>query len=1237
VPQSLFTGAASPTPQQMLWCGPCNYDTTRLCSYTDIDGDGNPDNSPGDVVTPLPVNFRGFDDPQADPTAGLIFVKSTYIKYVRADLYDLPPTYQADDLVTGNPPWGSQPGDGDADGVPDVSALADRHNQGAFAATIRKDRRQREQQWPNDASAAISSPFPPIADPCDVYTIDCGGIAKFSTKAPTGYTPYASSPPPSSVDWPVIPFPRDWAPFKSTDADSLAAIKRLLRFSTSLVSYDSSQPHMSEYSLAEDANNVVVTAPGTPLAGALLDAYHYFVNSVFPQTDDPAINCRNYLIVLLTDGFDEAKSTPCVGGPTGNGPSGDLGAIALPSSPPTARGLAHAADPTIRTNGVPVFVVAMNSAPNDPKLKCIADNSGGAVFAATDRASLVNALQSILEFQRNANVIAAPAIPAFAGGLGDSAQVGAVIPSHTNEDGSASIWSIWNGSLKSFALDVNGAIPVITGTPATPSATPTSGGPTPTPTPTVLLTAPAINTYPDETDPDNATPASRKPVWNAARLLGYTDPVAILANADPAGPAAPAANAPNVKVWPGRKMVWARGSAPTVPLTREEFYPDSAGSPCIGTAVGTCFGDLAVAMGLDATTPADQTTAELTVQFMRGGMTSFGSRDEVLNQPALAPVGPAIGPNAGDQQRYSYFYQDDKPSPGDPQIRTDDALAPKGYSHKLGDIFHSEPTLLDSPKYFQYLAQDLHSYGAFSALNSKRRRVLFVGANDGFLHAFDTGVWNRDSASFPNTFDLGTGREIFAYAPQGVLAEAPKLITFPPRPQYMVDGNIAFADVFIDPAHGGTPLAANRVWKSVVVGTLRQGGPWVYALDVTQPDQIDAVGNKTPGPLDSAPDCLTTGGTCARDYPTIMWELTDNSVPAMGQTWSKPVVGRIKVVNGGAYEDRYVAIFGGGLDPLYNTFDPIVLAGPTATKGRSIYVVDVETGKIIYKASRGTDSALGNVDFAPMPSPPGVVDYDDDGYLDAAYIGDVNGRMWRLDLTADIASSKGVMSAGLITGWTPFLLYDSSRLTLLPGSTNQPIYLEPALIYLAGGARPTLGVAWGSGNRKDLLKIPNASVNRFFYVIDNGGTTTLHEGDLRNITPAGGVTSPGVGPGKSTYGYFLDFASHDEKTTSTVYSTQGYLAVITFTPESNNPCATKGSSYRYRFFFLDGGRGYNLGTATNDVRDYSEALGKGLVSTTQTTTPLGDTDDWLFHPDGGVDRRHTLRNQRTINQNWKEQ
>src|SRR5215471_1342379 len=101
---------------------------------------------------------------------------------------------------------------------------------------------------------------------------------------------------------------------------------------------------MSEYRLEENAKNVIVTAPGTPLAGALKDAYDYLVNSVFPLTDDPAINCRNYIIVLVTDGLEECFGNPCSGGPSGKGPAGELGRLTLPENPSGARALAHGND-----------------------------------------------------------------------------------------------------------------------------------------------------------------------------------------------------------------------------------------------------------------------------------------------------------------------------------------------------------------------------------------------------------------------------------------------------------------------------------------------------------------------------------------------------------------------------------------------------------------------------------------------------------------------------------------------------------------------------------------------------------------------------------------------------------------------------------------------------------------------------------------------------------------------------
>ena len=1290
-----------------LKCAPCLDLQDRLCAFRDLNGNGQLDGpgpgtewqdrnsnaffDPGEG-TPVLASSVGFDDPQADPTAGLVLRKTVSIKYTRADLWDLgvspdpniyPYQVKADDIANGNPPWGSQATDGNADAILDTVAIPDRHNQGMYAAVYDTDRGQRLQQFPNDAFGEPSCPVRGVsAAECDEYADDCGGVALFNNSAPTDlagatYDPYSNSygpgDPPRPDLWPVVPFARDWV---SGDTANVPFMKRLLRFSSAVVAYDPLQPAGTAYQLQESAKNVIVSAPGTPLAGALLDAYKYFKFSVFPQTDDPARACRDYIVVFVTDGVDECRSNPCNGAglEAGNsfGPAGDLRDVQLPD--PVNRAIAAAIPGSgVRTTGIPVYVVALGLDPSDPRLACIpftddADpsNDNGKVFGAENRDDIVDALTSILNFKRSASFFAAPSVPAFAAGTGDAAHIGAVIPSHQTEDGSFSQWSIWQGSLKAFKLDpATGSIPVVTGVATTPLPTVTAGGPTVTPTVTPV---PGTGKFPDETAPDVAANLNRKPLWNLARVLGYTDPVGnlgagSLAPIPPDAALDPAANGVQFNVWPGRKMVWANGAS--VPLARQDFI----------CPVLPCAPSLVSSMGLSPISGPDNVRAQRTVFFLRGGLTSgSGSRDEILNLPGIKPPGPAIGAGAGEQQRYSYHFQDDAPAPGDPpQIRTDGGSNPKGYPHKFGDVFHSEAVVLNTPRYFQYLSLNLEPrpgqpYGAFSLLHSKRRKVLFVGANDGFLHAVDAGVYGRD---IPNAHDLGSGREIFAYAPRAIMRNKfPNLITFPPRPDYFVDGSFATADVFVDPALSGsppTPTAANRIWRSFLVGSLRQGGQHLYAVDVTHPDRIDGAGDKV-DVKDNAPDCLNGGGSCTSNYPEVRWELTDDcdrvaagidstavchSIPtapkeaAMGESWSRPVMGRIRVKNSSSVlEDRYVAIFGGGYDPSfrYDPSQPIVggsiieadeSASPfrAATRGRAIYVVDVETGNIIYKAVQGKDGANADVLFAPMPAHPSVVDWDDDGLLDAVYLGDQLGRMWRLDLRVDNPANNGLLTGTFpneqIT-YTPFLLYDS---TTSATEKSQPVFYDPAIIYLGGGLRPTLGIVWGSGDRAELAR-PNGSVNRFHMLIDAGQNVTFTENDLRNITPNGGVTPAGVGPGNDSEGYRLDFGSANEKTTSAAISIEGYLTLITFTPDSTNPCTTEGSSFRYRFFFLGGAGGYNVLTPTGTFADYREDVGEGLRTQTQATDAFGNIHEILMG-DGVNELRHEGTIQ-TIKMNWKE-
>ena len=129
--------------------------------------------------------------------------------------------------------------------------------------------------------------------------------------------------------------------------------------------------------------------------------------------------------------------------------------------------------------------------------------------------------------------------------------------------------------------------------------------------------------------------------------------------------------------------------------------------------------------------------------------------------------------------QFSYYYQAHIPAPGNPpQLGnpTDGGSSPPGYPHKLGDIFHSEAIVVEPPKYFQYLSGNLTPAGTttpqpyldFASRNAKRRRVIYVGSNDGFLHAFDAGVFNGDTTNLTKTSTSGQAASSSPTAARGV-------------------------------------------------------------------------------------------------------------------------------------------------------------------------------------------------------------------------------------------------------------------------------------------------------------------------------------------------------------------------------------------------------------------------------------------------------------------------------------
>ena len=129
--------------------------------------------------------------------------------------------------------------------------------------------------------------------------------------------------------------------------------------------------------------------------------------------------------------------------------------------------------------------------------------------------------------------------------------------------------------------------------------------------------------------------------------------------------------------------------------------------------------------------------------------------------------------------------------------------------HVLGDTVNATPAFVHVPP-FNFGDAVVPSYSTFKNDNAKRQGMLYVGANDGMLHAFNTDV----------------GNEVWAYVPRMLIKRLYLLadVNYVHNHAFFVDGSPIFMDAFF----GGS-------WHTVLVGGLNAGGRGFYALDVTNP------------------------------------------------------------------------------------------------------------------------------------------------------------------------------------------------------------------------------------------------------------------------------------------------------------------------------------------------------------------------------------------------------------------
>ena len=301
---------------------------------------------------------------------------------------------------------------------------------------------------------------------------------------------------------------------------------------------------------------------------------------------------------------------------------------------------------------------------------------------------------------------------------------------------------------------------------------------------------------------------------------------------------------------------------------------------------------------------------------------------------------------------------------------------------RLGDIVNSAPAYVGAPAapyYFDSWGKDggvaapetSYTTWASNTARKNRRPMIYVGANDGMLHAFDASTANPPIVSGKPQKGATEGVEKFAYIPAAVVKSLGALSNPNYLHSYYVDGSPTVGDAFFGSA-----------WHTMLVGGLNGGGQAVYALDVTDPDS-----NK---------------GSTAANW--VKWEFSDKDDADLGYTYSRPNIVRLN--NG-----KWAAVFGNG----YNaTEDDTGSGGKKSTTGNAVlFIVDISDGSLIKKI----DTLVGQSNTNCANKPNGLatvapVDRDGDYKVDFVYAGDLCGNLWKFDLQDSSPGNWGVAHAG---------------------------------------------------------------------------------------------------------------------------------------------------------------------------------------------------------------------------------
>jgi type IV pilus assembly protein PilY1 len=458
-------------------------------------------------------------------------------------------------------------------------------------------------------------------------------------------------------------------------------------------------------------------------------------------------------------------------------------------------------------------------------------------------------------------------------------------------------------------------------------------------------------------------------------------------------------------------------------------------------------------------------------------------------------------------------------------------------THKLGDIVFSNPAFVGAPS-----ANNLNSsYVSFANTNALRPPVVYVGANDGMLHAFDAV----------------TGNERFAYIPTGVYANLINLVSpyYNSRHLFFVDGSPITADIQF----------ADHTWHTALIGTEGAGGKSVFALDVTDPSMI---------------------GSEAALASAVLWDFTDTD---LGLTYANPAVAN--------YGASQLVFLGNGYDstnekPFLYALNP--QTGAIYNNGGSSAKIDL-CAAVPTACNLTVPNGLSSVVAVNSAGQPAAG-------ANIVYAGDLQGNLWRVDISnanPSLWTVSVLLQARDLSG-NPQPITTAPVVTLNP---SYPI-VPGSLVFVGTGQFlglpdlsttqvQTIYAAYDPG-------IPYATpLSRTNPAMVQQTLATATIGSIEvAVDTKNAVTIP------TNKGWYIDLTLNTgERVINTPLLKSGAL-VVTSTQPSTTPCTTGGTSFLYVINYATGSSftvpqvtvpgGTNLGTG-NTVTNGSQGSGDSTV------------------------------------------